>query len=80
MPQGASQKNHTLPMTSITYAIMAQNALRAFGIRSNITRDERYYNKKSCGYALTVPPGTDMDRVRAVLRERHIKFAQGEDV
>lgn len=72
--------SYTVPLTSITYAIMAQNTLRAHGIRSSIIRDERYYTGKSCGYALALRPGTDMDRVMNVLRERGIKLAEGGGV
>lgn len=65
----------TIALTSITYAIKAQNALRAHGIRCTITRDERYYTGKSCGYSITLRPGSDMRRVMQILYDARIKLA-----
>ena len=64
-----------VPLTSITYAIKAQNALRAQGIRAAVTRDERYLAGKGCGYALVMPANTDMQRVMWILKQQRIKLA-----
>ena len=67
---------YNIPLTSITYAIKAQNALRAQGIRAVITRDERYLSGKSCGYSLSLRGNVDRGRVMEILREARIKLAQ----
>lgn len=68
-------KEVNIPLTSITYAIKAQNVLRARGIRSIIARDERYYSGKSCGYSLVVRTDLDSRKVMDILRENRIKLA-----
>ena len=51
MTEKVSLLNTTsVSVSSITYAIRAQNALRAMGIRCEIGRDERYYTGQGCGY------------------------------
>lgn len=68
-------KEFSVALTSITYAIKAQNALRARGIRAAITRDERYRLGKSCGYALVMPGNVDRFLVMDILQREHIKLA-----
>lgn len=72
---GNTMNEWSIPLTSITYAIKAQNALRAQGIRSQVGRDERYRSGKSCGYALLVQPNADRMRVMEILRRENIKLA-----
>lgn len=66
----------SIPLTSITYAIKAQNLLLERGIRTIIVRDERYLSGKGCGYSLIFRPGTDMNRVMSILQEHRIKLAE----
>lgn len=68
-----------IPLTSITYAIKAQNALRAYGIRAQIGRDERYRSGKSCGYSLSLSPNVNRMRVMEILRRENIKLASLAD-
>ena len=72
---GNKMNQWSIPLTSITYAIKAQNALRAQGIRSQVGRDERYRSGKSCGYALFLPPNVDRMRVMGILQRENIKLA-----
>lgn len=71
-------KENSIALTSITYAIRAQNALRAQGVRSVIARDERYLSGNGCGYSLNLQAGTDMNRVRGIMQEARIKIAPVE--
>ena len=64
-----------IPLTSITYAIKAQNALRAQGIRAQIGRDERYRSGKGCGYSLSLSPNVNRMRVMEILQRENIKLA-----
>lgn len=76
MIEKVSLLNQTsVSVSSITYAIKAQNALRAMGIRCEIGRDERYYTGQGCGYTLTFRPGTNMAAVMEVLQRENIKLA-----
>lgn len=68
-----------IPLTSITYAIKAQNALRARGIRAQIGRDERYRSGKSCGYSLSLPPNVNRMQVMEILQRENIKLASLAD-
>lgn len=68
-------KDFIISVTSITYAIKAQNALRAVGIRANVARDERYLQGTGCGYSVVVPGNVDRVRVMDILQQQHIKLA-----
>lgn len=71
-------KEYTVALTSITYAIKAQNALLARGIRARIARDERYTLGKSCGYALFIPISVSRVFVMDILKHENIKLAPPE--
>ena len=62
---------NSIPMTSITYALKAQNLLRGKRIFSSVGRDERYMNGTGCGYALFFRNMQDKQRAVMILRENN---------